>query len=201
MTEHKDIRLQAWGSEVNYNLFPDEPALDKAKANGTDANSKFGDPLFIDPENGNFNVSPNSPAISIGFINFTMDQFGVEIPKLKKLAKTPIIPPLVFASGSKNALKTVEWLGANLKNIETMGERSAAGLDDTSGVLITSVNNSSLAARGGLKVGDVIIQCEGKKTRNISDLLNSVQGNNWKGELKIIVFRNQEQMTISLKTK
>jgi hypothetical protein len=36
MTEHKDIRLQAWGKEVDFNLFPDSNALAKAQENGTD---------------------------------------------------------------------------------------------------------------------------------------------------------------------
>jgi S1-C subfamily serine protease len=130
-----------------------------------------------------------------------MDQFGVQIPKLKKLARTPIIPPLVFASGSNKSINKVAWLGADLKNIETMGERSAAGLDETSGVLITNVKPNSLAARGELRAGDVIIECEGKKTKNIAELLNTVQGNNWKGVLKMVVFRNQEQVMLSLKTK
>ncbi|MCH5715033.1 DUF5123 domain-containing protein [Niabella hibiscisoli] len=48
---------------IDHNLFPDEAALEKARANGTDQNSLAGDPLFIDPVNGNFNVKANSPAL------------------------------------------------------------------------------------------------------------------------------------------
>ena len=201
MTDHKDIRLSGWGKEVDYNLFPDESALEKAQSNGTDIHSGFGDPLFINPEESNFSVSINSPAIDLGFINFTMEQFGVQKPSLKELAKTPEIPKLIFPAGSNNSIKTTEWLGANLKNIETMGERSAAGLNETSGVLITSINKNGLASRSGLQEGDVITNCEENKINNITDLLSTVQGNNWKGVLNIRVIRNQVEEKISLKTK
>ena len=201
MTDYKDIRLLGWGQEVDYNLFPDKASLKKAQQNGTDFHSSFGDPLFTDPVHGNFMVLENSTALDIGFINFTMDQFGVQKPALKKLAKTPEIPKLVFPSGSAHAIKTTEWLGANLKNIETIGERSAAGLNETSGVLITSINKRSLAERGGLHEGDVIIQCEEKKIKNITGLLSAVQGNNWKGVLNIKVIRNQVDKDISVKTR
>ena len=201
MTDHKDIRLLGWGKEVDHNLFPDESALQQAQANGTDSHSSFGDPLFVDSELSNFSVSANSPAIGVGFINFTMDQFGVQKPSLKQIAKTPEIPTLVFPAGSNQAIKTTEWLGAKLKNIETMGERSAAGLNETRGVLITSIEQNSLASRGGLQEGDVIINCEENKIKNITELLSTVQGSNWKGLINITVIRNQAEEKISIKTK
>jgi len=201
MTDHKDIRLLGWGQEVDYNLFPDEAALAKAQQNGTDTHSSFGDPLFVNPIDGNFMVFDNSPAMEIGFLNFTMDQFGVQLPELKKLAKTTEIPVLIFPSGSTNTIITKKWLGANLKNIETMEERSATGMNETSGIFITSIIENSLAENGGLHEGDVIIQCEDNKIDNISDLLSTTQGNNWKGQLKLIVIRNQQEKTITIKTK
>ena len=123
-------------------------------------------------------VSEQSPAIEVGFINFSMDHFGVQKPELRKIAKTPTIPTLVFPAGSKHAIKTTDWLGANLKNIETMGERSAAGLEETNGILITQILENSLAHRGGLEEGDVIVKCENNKVNNVNELLSTVQGNN-----------------------
>lgn len=201
MTDHKDIRLQAWGKEVDYNLFPDKSALEKAQQNGTDMHSSFGDPKFIDPTHGNFTVAQRSQALALGFVNFSMNDFGVQKPALKKMAKTPVIPALIFPAGNESAIKTTEWLGAALKNIETMAERSASGLKETSGVLVTEIEGKSLAEIGGLQKGDVIVQCEENKIRNITDLLNSVQGNNWKGVLSIGIVRNQKEREISLNTK
>jgi len=92
MTAHKDIRLEAWGKEVDFNIFPNEQALEKARQNGTDKNSIYGNPDFVAPEQGNYRVTENSPAFKIGFKNFDMDQFGVQMPELKQLAKEPEIP-------------------------------------------------------------------------------------------------------------
>ena len=201
MTNHKDIRLQGWGKEVDYNLFPNMTALEQAKNNGTDEHSAFGDPLFIDPSICNFTVAQGSPAIELGFKNFPMDQFGVQKPELKKIAKTPDIPDLIMLFEKTVSVKTTAWLGAIIKNIETMGERSAAGLKDDTGVLIKSVFPGSAAAKGGLMEGDVIIHCEDNSIINISDLMSCYQGNNWKGALNIRIMRNQKEMQFSLKTK
>jgi hypothetical protein len=201
MTDHKDIRLQGWGKEIDYNLFPDEVSLEKARSNGTDLNSSFGDPLFIDPAKGDFQVDKDSPALSLGFNNFSMDSFGVQKPDLKKIAKTPDLPPLFIHNGNGDVDESIEWLGATIKNIETMGERSAAGLKDIGGVLIKLTPENSIAAMGGLKEGDVIIQCEGNAVRNMQDLMNCHQGNNWKGVLKLQIVRNQQEKEILLETK
>ena len=45
--EHADIRLNGWGKEVDYNMFPDEESLLKSQVNNVDAHSSFGNPLFI----------------------------------------------------------------------------------------------------------------------------------------------------------
>ena len=201
MTDHKDIRLQGWGKEVDYNLFPDKSSIDKAKGNGTDQHSSFGDPLFLDPANADFTVSKNSPAIKLGYRNFPMNQFGVQKPELKKLSKTPDIPALITASKGTYSGKTTTWLGATIKNIESMGERSAAGLKEDHGVIIIALGQESIAVKSGLMVEDVIIQCEDKEILNISDLLRTYQGNNWKGVLDLKIVRNQEEIQILLKTK
>ncbi|MGC9522925.1 MAG: right-handed parallel beta-helix repeat-containing protein [Anaerolineae bacterium] len=44
---------------------------------GYDVHSVFADPMFVDPENGDFRVRPESPALQLGFRNFAMDQFGL----------------------------------------------------------------------------------------------------------------------------
>jgi len=201
MTDHKDIRLQGWGKEVDYNLFPDKTALEKAQSNGTDQHSDYGDPLFTDPGNADFTVSKNSPALVLRFRNFPMDQFGVQKPELKKIAKTPDIPELIIQQEETGSGKTATWLGAEIKNIETMGERSTAGLKDATGVLIKILPPESTAARGGLMEGDVIIHCEDNEIVNIGDLMSCYQGNNWKGVLNIKVVRNQKEIQVLLKTK
>ena len=47
---------------------------------------------LVDAAHGDFRVNDGSPALKLGFVNFPMDQFGVQKPELKKIAKTPALP-------------------------------------------------------------------------------------------------------------
>jgi hypothetical protein len=85
MLGHSDIWLRGWGEEIDYNLFPDSVSLTKAHKNNTDTHSLFGNPRFIDSENGNFSIEDSSKAMNMGFINFPMDSFGVLKPELKAM--------------------------------------------------------------------------------------------------------------------
>ena len=82
-----------WGKMIDNNLFATSDA-DRTKFadHGCDAHSLVGDPLFVDPANGDYQVKDGSPALKLGFENFPMDQFGVQKPELKKIAPTPELP-------------------------------------------------------------------------------------------------------------
>jgi hypothetical protein len=201
-TDHKDIRLQAWGKEVDFNLFTDEEELLKAQKNNTDLHSVFGNPEFVNPSIGDYTVSKNSPAFNIGFKNFAMDSFGVKKTTLKRMAKTPEIP-IIWSLSDKEKTKQISlnWLGAQIKNIETLGERSASGLNRNEGVLINAIDARSILSHSELQSGDVIIGGEGVEINKISDLMKIFQEHNWKGILNLKIFRNQKTSEITVKTK
>lgn len=201
LTEYKDIRLQGWGKEVDYNFFPNQEALSIAQKNGTDIHSGFGDPLFVDAELGDFRVKDSSEALKVGFKNLPMDQFGVKTEQLKAMAKTPEIPVLWAVSNAKSKSIKMDWLGAEIKNIETMEERSAAGLNKTAGVLILSFKEKSILEKSGLKVGDVIVWGEAKEINAIPDLMEVHSAHNWKGKINLKVIRNQKENALLLLTK
>ncbi len=202
MTDYKDIRLSGWGKEVDYNLFPNKEALLKAQKNGTDTKSIFGNPMFEDPKNGNYTLAENSPAFKIGFKNIPMDNFGVKSSSLKAIAKKPEFPIIwsVTNENSKESLK-LNWLGALIKNIETLEERSAYGLNKTAGVLIINIEKNSVVKNSELQVGDVIIGGEGEAINNIQDLMRVYSGNNWTGKVNMTIFRNQKEQEVVLITK
>ena len=54
-----------------------EKFLKKQQADGIDANSRAVDPLFVDPENGDFRFKPGSPALEMGIIPFDMSKVGL----------------------------------------------------------------------------------------------------------------------------
>ena len=42
----------------------------RGQALGFDQHSIFADPLFVDPDNGDYRLKPESPALALGFENF-----------------------------------------------------------------------------------------------------------------------------------
>jgi hypothetical protein len=43
---------------------------------GQDKHSRIADPLFVDPEHGNFALKPGSPALAIGFQRIDVSRVG-----------------------------------------------------------------------------------------------------------------------------
>ncbi|WP_430931157.1 right-handed parallel beta-helix repeat-containing protein [Saccharicrinis sp. 156] len=92
----RPIRLPStakWSSNYDYNLywnvnFPETPEIIKDKSlkqwqvEGYDLNAIIADPLFVDPQNGDYSLSKNSPALQLGFKNFPMDEFGHEMTRI-----------------------------------------------------------------------------------------------------------------------
>jgi hypothetical protein len=201
MTKHFPIGLKGWGKLVDFNLFPDSVSLALARKNSTDANSLYGDPLFAHPEKGDFTVKENSPALRLGFKNFPMDNFGVQKPSLKAMAKQPDIPELNIPSFYAEKKSTKEWLGATLKNIETPEEQSAYGLHSREGIIVLNVKQGGTLAKSGIRDGDVIVEAEGEKVNNISGLLTSYQENLWHGSVRVMIIRNQKSMEVVIKSQ
>jgi hypothetical protein len=170
-----------WGKEMDANLVhragvaEPMPAARLAQQSKRDANSIVADAMFVDPAGGDFRVKEGSPALRLGFVNFPMDRFGVQKPELKAIARTPEIPRMTAPGGDGGAKPASErphfvWQ-AQVRNIAGLGDRSAYGLPEESGVLLLSVSPDSLAAKAGLRKDDVILACNGRLVRTIEDLL------------------------------
>jgi hypothetical protein len=195
---YKPIRVnKPWGKECNLNLLHTpgktgtEPAVALQNLSGRDTDSIEADALFVDPAAGDYRVREGSPALKLGFMNFAMDQFGVQAPRLRAIARTPQLP----GSGSAQAAtlqsgrdgRTATWRGATVRNVVGLGEVSAAGLPGEAGVVVLSVAPQSEAATLGLRQGDVILNLAGTDTPALDDLLRISGGN------RVTVFRNQHE--------
>jgi len=186
-----------WGKEIDFNLFvSSEKNKNKYNVNSCDSNSIIGNPLFVNVETGDYTVKENSPAFKIGFKNFPMDQFGVVSPKLKKIAKTPEFPTVNYTSSEKQG-ETYQWYGATVKDVETAGEQSAAGLPSISGVILLEVPEYSKFAKSGFDIGDVILACEGETIDNFKQLEKLFKYKEVKKSLKFKVSRNQKVMDLT----
>ena len=199
---YQDVGLLSWGKDLDYNLFPTEEAMMKSQIYDRDMHSAFGDPLFKDPKNLDYSVAENSPALALGFVNFLMDQFGVQKPSLKAIAKTPEVPVVVDPLQRKIKSSTLAWLRNKLKGVDSNEEQSAYGLNSPEGVIVISTWNHSPAVKNnGLRKGDVILEVEGVKTDKVLDFLKITKEYQSKGEIQVLVMRNQKELGLRIQIK
>jgi hypothetical protein len=197
MTEYRPIGMPAvWGKKVDENLFPNAAALKQAQKFGGDAHSIAGDPLFVDAAAGDFQVKPDSPALKIGFKNFPMNDFGVESPELRRLARQPQIGNGREATVAPESSRL--WLGAQIKSVQSPEEVSATGLPRAEGVLLLEVADPSAAANAGLRRMDVVLALGGKTVADATGLEHLWKSASHDQPLVVEVYRNQSVVKLTL---
>jgi hypothetical protein len=195
-----------WGAEMDFNLVQNfgattnAPATQLQQQSGRDEHSIVADAQFVDPAHGDYRVKDGSPALALGFVNFPMNQFGVQKPELKAVARVPQLPqPKMPAppSAARDAAP-VTWLGASVRNIADEGEMSAFGLPGVTGVLVLDVPVESALAKAGLRKNDVILSVNGGKTADTAALLRQAPALPAGSSLKIGVSRDQKETVVQL---
>jgi hypothetical protein len=191
-----------WGREIDRNLFTNANDRDKFKANGCDSNSVVGDPMFIDPANGDYRVIDDSPALKIGFRNFPMDQFGVQEESLKTIARTPVIPglnanPKTSSQGKALAATDIVWLGANLEELHGDAFSAFGVSKDDGGIAVMKVSVNSEATRVGLQDKDVIQKVNGEAVPRVPAFVKALSGVG-PGPLQLKVVRGQQAMELRI---
>jgi hypothetical protein len=194
---YQPIRVSDWGTQIDYNFFPDQASLDKARLQKADGNSTYGDALFTDAASGNFTLKATSPALSIGIKSIDMN-FGVVSPRLKKLAKQVTIPTLVNLKIEED--KEVDFFNLKVKNIQTLAEQSATGMPDKNGVLVTKSNLKSILYPL-VKENDVILYFADQKINNVKDLFDARLKITSKKTTTMTVFRDQKAQEITVDIK
>lgn len=198
MTPYRPIMISHWGAQVDYNIFSDSLSLKQAQNNNTDKHSIVCAPVFCAPEKGDFRIVGNQVEIfQSGFKNFDMNSFGVVSTRLKKLAKTPPFPQPV-TDGSDTGSAVIKWKGVHIKNLETLGERSATGMDSERGVYVVSVDALGCVLRDFIQANDVILGLGKTEINNLDDLQKALRTINGKSNEDFIIYRNQNKRTIKL---
>ncbi len=198
MTAHQQIQVNHWGDTVDYNFFVDSADLKATQKYGIERNGVVGDPRFVDAPAGDFTLGKDADFLTDGFVNFMMNEFGVVDDHLKALADQPEISPLVIGS-ALTAGEAMQWHGSKLKNVETLGEQSAAGLAEIKGVLLLEVPAGSPLARAGIQPGDVILSCNGTPTDDVLALQKAEASQKWTGRLQLAIWRNQQLNQVELR--
>ncbi|SEJ45813.1 Right handed beta helix region [Dyadobacter koreensis] len=200
MRPYFPIMVTDWGKEVNHNLFPDKAALASAQALNIDRDSKSGDPNFVGAKHGNYHVKSASPALNIGFKNFPMNNFGVTKASFRKMAAKVDFPVLLNAALEMELQETI-WLGAKIRNVNGLGDRSAFGLPDEKGVVLVEIPASSILTKSTLQAGDVIRTANNEEAGNVVRLEAIRQQYNWTGKLNLEILRNQQVLKIDVTLK
>lgn len=92
----RDVALPSetkWSTNYDNNLYwninhPDDfdilenVNMEEWQKRGYDLNAAIGNPHFVDPLNGNYQVKEDSPALKLGFKNFPMDEFGHQMTRI-----------------------------------------------------------------------------------------------------------------------
>ena len=197
MREYFPYQVEQWGRMVDYNIFADERSLEKVREQGTDVHSIAVPLTFANPSEGDYTLSDDSEAILKGsFQNFDMKNFGVVSAHLKAIARVPRMAIPVSLVEKKES-RHENWLGLSIKNLETLGERSATGMDAERGVYVVTADANGVL-RDFIQANDVILQIN---EHSIADLeamemaLKEIQGNQ---KIKVVVFRGQKEQVIWL---
>lgn len=192
MGAHQPVEIKRWGRSVNRNFFIAEADLRAAQARGTDADSVAGDPRFAAPERGDYTVTNAALAARVGFVNFSMDDFGVRPARLKVLAEQPEFP-MPRALSQVATLQAVQLQGLSLKPVETLGEQSAAGLGDKAGLIVLAVEAGSVGAAAGLQARDVIVSAAQQPISDVATLQSLLAAG---PRVELTIVRNQARVLL-----
>lgn len=122
-------------------------------------------------------------------IHATGQGIGFAIPI--NLAKN--ILPQLEADGSV----TRGWLGVYIQPMDEVVAKSL-GLSKPEGALVAKVQNDSPASQAGIEAGDVIIEVDGKKVKNSTELPRMVAGIEVGKKVDITLMRNKKKQTVSV---
>jgi len=165
----------------------------------------------VDDATGDYRVKANSPALSLRFVNFSMNDFGVQSPKPKAQSSKPKAQSHCPATGDALEVKRYHgetrsrevalWAGAKFRNIVGLGEVSAAGTPGETGVILLEVPDTSDAAKAGFFAGDVLPAFNGKPIKELKDLLQDTQQNVAGKAASVTILRFQQESTIMIVLK
>ena len=208
---YRPIRMRKWTQEIDFNLLHEPgrrsavPAKSLQNLSAEDLHSLGAEAQFTDASTGEYRVNPKSPAVSLGFVNFDMQSFGVQSPELKVIARTPELPTVVGAKpvtfDGTRSREVVPWEGAKVRNVVGLDEVSAAGTPGETGVTVLEVPAGSEASKAGLMDGDVILSFNSKAVSDTKDLIQFSLHAGKGTPVTITILRYQQESTVKLTLK
>ena len=139
-----------------------------------------------------FNLSGKVVGINSAIFSPTGGSVGIGFSIPANLAK-PIIGQLKKYGKTQRG-----WLGVRIQEVTPEISKSL-GMKDDKGVLISMVNEGEPAQKAGIKAGDVIINFNGKKVKNVKALQRMVAEGAVASSAKVEVWRNKKLIKLNVK--
>lgn len=89
------------------------------------------------------------------------------------------------------------WLGVYIQDIDSEMAKQF-NLESTQGVLLSQISKNSPAEKAGLQRGDVIIEFDGTRITNTSQLRNVVAGTSIGKPVNVVIIRNGRQQNVEV---
>lgn len=105
------------------------------------------------------------------------------------------IPINEVKSQIDNLSKQILNLGIKVREIDNA---TAQRYDLSEGLYVASVDEYSPAEKGGLKIGDIIVECDGKKIKTFDELKEIKQSKNAGDTLKLKVIRDKKTIDLNV---
>lgn len=79
--------------------------------------------------------------------------------------------------------------------------RQMLGAPDDAGVLVNSVQADSVAAEAGIKPGDVIVEVDGQKVKNVGSILRALADKDAGQNVAVALIRDKRKTTVNAKLR
>lgn len=186
-----------WGWQIDFNFFAcSKEAMLRYTKNGCDRNSLCGNPLFVNPSVGNYQVATNSDVLHLGFHNFDMNNFGVVSARLKAIAKEPPLPLYEYIPVDEQEMQISYWWNS-VHLLKVSGDKASAyGMDlNAVGLSVVSLDEKGSTQKYGLQPNDLIIRINGTSLNGKTDIDQLLSAS----IKEFTVVRDQETIVVKVK--
>ncbi|MFH1379547.1 MAG: Do family serine endopeptidase [bacterium] len=91
------------------------------------------------------------------------------------------------------------WLGVEIRQVDEIICKQF-GLENKCGALVNRIIEGSPAQKAGIERGDIIFEFDGKQVKDVRDLQDIVGRTPPNKKVDVVVYRNKEKKTLTLKT-
>jgi len=91
--------------------------------------------------------------------------------------------------------KPILNLGIQIREIDSA---TASKYDLVEGVYVSSVDEFSPAEKGGMKIGDIIVKCDGKPVKTFKELKTIKEGKSAGDTINVEIIRDKKNVTVSI---